>query len=58
VRELLENMEVDGRIILNRSLGNEDGGCGMDSWLRTGTADGPCEHDNKPSGSIRGRHFD
>jgi hypothetical protein len=42
---------IDGMIILERKRGWE----GVD-WvlLRVGNVAGPCEHDNKPSGFIKG----
>jgi hypothetical protein len=51
--------DIDGGIILNRSLGNSDRGCGLDS---SGSGQGPvtgsCEHGNEPSNCIKGGKFD
>jgi hypothetical protein len=53
-RDRLENIGVDGRIMLKRILNKLGGGCGLHS---SGSGYGPvvgwCEHSNEPFGSIK-----
>jgi hypothetical protein len=52
----LEDLGVDGRIILNLIFKNWDGGTSTESmWLRRGT--GCCEYGDEPSGSIKCGEF-
>jgi hypothetical protein len=54
-RDHAEDLRVDGKIILELILDKYGGRCELDaagSWQ--GPAASCCEHDNRPSGSIKG----
>jgi hypothetical protein len=52
-KDYLEDMSLDGKIILEWILGKQGGrmwtGC---IWIRIGINRGSCEHGNEPSGFI------
>jgi hypothetical protein len=57
-RDHLEDLGVDGRIILEWIIGKFGGSVWIGFiWLGTGISGGLCEHDNEPSGSLKGREF-
>jgi len=57
-RDHLEDLGVDGRIILKWIFRTWDGGVWTALiWLRTGQVAGCCKHTNEPSGSIKFREF-
>jgi hypothetical protein len=52
---IIINLGVDCRIILEWSLDKYGGKVWIGFiWLRIETVAGSCEHDNEPSGSVRG----
>jgi hypothetical protein len=56
--EHFEDLGVDGKIILERILGNRVERFGLDtSGSGQGPVVGSCEHSNEPSVSIKGREF-
>jgi len=57
-RDHLEELGVDGRIILKWIFRTWDGGTWTALiWPRTGQVAGSCKHSNEPSGSIKFREF-
>jgi hypothetical protein len=60
-KRLFGRLGVDWIIIVKWILENRVEGCELDSdsdsWFRTGTLKGSCEHVNEPSGSIKGEEF-
>jgi hypothetical protein len=54
----MEELGVDGKMILEWILGNRAGRCGLySSGSGQGPKAGSCEHGNESSGSIRSREF-
>jgi hypothetical protein len=50
----LEDLDVGGQIIVTWILEAQDGMIWTGfMWLRIGQVEGPCEHGNEPSGSIK-----
>jgi len=57
-RESWEDLDLNGRIILERILGKEGGKLWAEFfWLWQGPVAGFCEHDNEPTVSIKGGEF-
>jgi hypothetical protein len=57
-REHLEDVVMDGRIILELILDKQDGRLwSAFIWRRIRTGGDSCEHSSEPSGSIKGGEF-
>jgi hypothetical protein len=53
-RDHLEDLVIDGKLILKWILGKQGVKCGMDiSGSNQGSVAGCCEHSNEPLGSIK-----
>jgi hypothetical protein len=58
ITDNLGDLGIDGGIILKRILNKRTGGCELDSsGSRYSSVVGLCEHDNIPSGFIKGVDF-
>jgi len=57
-RDHSEDIDVDGKVILEFILGNTVGGCGLDaSGSGLGPVAGSSEHSNELSGPVEGGEF-